>query len=80
MKQNRLSNPVIPDYTPRKRVAQEEVTLVLKPCCVCNKTINGGYYGHWYDGGTCSESCEVVQEAKPKNYGYPNGELFKETS
>lgn len=55
----------IPDYTPREERKKDEAsakqlepTVVLLPCCVCNKTIKTGYYGRHENGGTCSKKCE----------------------
>lgn len=74
----RLSNPVIPDYTPKGKSAVDESDWLrpFTPCIVCNKTISKGYHGRWGEnGGTCSPDCEVVQEAKPKEY--PHGTLLQ---
>lgn len=60
-------NPVIPDYTPRSEKKKvEEVILQFNPCCNCGKKITDGYYGRWNESGTCSKTCEKVQEEKPR--------------
>lgn len=68
-------NPVIPDYTPKGKKTPEEVTLTFKPCCICGKTVKGGYYGSWADGGTCSKTCETEKEGCDK---YPDHPIPKE--
>lgn len=66
-------NPVIPDYTPRgEKGKKEEISIALKPCCHCGKTITDGYYGRFGDGGVCSKTCNTIQEAKPKYLGEGN--------
>lgn len=39
--------------------------VILEPCCVCGKKVEG-FYGRWGKSGTCSKSCEQVQESKSK--------------
>lgn len=58
----RLSNPVIPGYTPKSERAKE-VTLTFEPCCICGKAITQGHYGRWGNGGTCSKKCELIKES-----------------
>jgi hypothetical protein len=71
----KLRNPVIPDYTPRnEKNKKEEIKLDLKPCCNCGKEITDGYYGRFGDGGVCSKTCNITQQAKPKYP--PPGETF----
>jgi hypothetical protein len=66
----RLKNPALPDYRPKKeREALPQMTF--SPCCVCGKQITEGFYGRWANGGTCSKTCETVQESKPKDWGEP---------
>jgi recombinational DNA repair protein (RecF pathway) len=69
MAKNRYSTPV--DYTPKSEKKEEGVKLVFKPCCVCGKKIDEGYYGRHNladgDGGTCSKKCELIKEP---NHGY----------
>ena len=65
----RISNPVIPDYTPKQDRVKEEVKLSFKPCLICNKQIKEGYYGVWIDGGTCSKTCETIKENQPRILG-----------
>lgn len=66
----RVSNPVIPNYTPRnERAKEEEPVLTFTPCCVCNKKILEGPYGRWIDGNTCCKTCEAIKEAQPRNFG-----------
>ena len=69
MKMKRLSNPVIPDYTPKSERKVKDESLPLKPCIICTKISEG--YGAWKDGHTCSRKCELLQEAKPKDFGEP---------
>ncbi len=75
MKQ-KLSNPVIPDYRPKKK-EETEVTLIFSPCMVCGKTITDGYYSRWGHGGVCSRVCNAIQEEKPKDFGEPMLPYFK---
>lgn len=65
----RISNPVIPDYTPKQDRVKEEVKLSFKPCLICQKQIKDGYYGVWIDGGTCSKTCEIIKETQPRVLG-----------
>lgn len=65
----RVPNPVIPDYTQKKRGGEQEVTLLFTSCCNCGKTIVMGYYGRHGDGGTCSKKCESEQAQKPLDFG-----------
>ena len=63
----RLSNPVIPDYTPKKDRAVKDEGLPLKPCLICSKLCQP--YGMWSDGQTCTSKCEKVKESQPKYQG-----------
>lgn len=66
----RVSNPVIPDYTPREERTKEAVIkLSFTPCLICNKQIKEGPYGRWFDGNTCCKTCEAVKENQPRNFG-----------
>lgn len=57
----------------RNPVLQEEVrNKLIYTCMICGKDAEG-FYGSWGDigdppNGTCSKTCEKVQEAK---YRYP---------
>jgi len=68
-KMKRLSNPVIPkgkiDYTPKSERKEQEITLSFKPCIICNKQIEEGYYARWGNGGVCSKTCNEAQSLKP---------------
>ncbi len=64
---SRVRNPVMPE------AVRDQMVYV---CMVCSKSTEG-FYGSWgFIGeppkGTCSKSCEQVQEAKPK---YPPSTL-----
>jgi len=64
MKKDRLSNPVIPDYTPRGQKKVEEPVLAPRTCLVCQKLTAG--YAVWRCGYTCSRKCTTdYSEAKP---------------
>lgn len=76
---SKLRNPVIPDYTPKKK-EQPEVKLDLKPCLVCKKTITDGYYGAWGDGGVCSKACNNVQSQKPRYPGHTEEDFLQRMS
>ena len=64
MKQ-RVSNPVIPDYTQRNK-KEEVINMTFSPCCNCGKEITDGFYGRFNSGGVCSKTCNTTQEAKPR--------------
>ena len=44
---------------------QEKNKIRLDPCIVCGNMPKEGYYGRYGDGGTCSKTCEAVQNKKP---------------
>ena len=46
---------VVPDYTPRKVVKEEEYIIPQKPCIICEKMTHG--YGMFSEGVVCSRSC-----------------------
>jgi len=77
---NRFNKPAPAQYAPKEEKKKtEEVKLVFKPCCNCGKTITDGYYSHWGDGGACSKTCDISQSMKRNDYGYPYGELWRES-
>lgn len=58
----RASNPVIPDYRPKKEQRNPEPPLGV--CMECGKQITDGYYGRWEDGGVCSKTCDILHMKK----------------
>ena len=55
-------------YLPKaEREKKKEVTMDDRFCLICTKKTEG--YGPWAQGYTCSRTCELVQEAKGKDYG-----------
>jgi len=69
-------NPVIPDYTPKKK-KEEEVKLDLKPCLNCGKAIGEGYYARYEQGGVCGKSCMLEQDKKPKYPGHTEEDFLQ---
>lgn len=64
----RVKNPVL---------SEELRDKLLRTCMVCGKSCEG-FYGAWGEigdppKGTCSKSCEKIQEAKPKYPGHEGG-------
>lgn len=70
MGSNRYNKPEKVDYTPKGQKKEEEITLPIRTCLICNKVTLG--YGSWNHGYTCSRKCEAIEEAKPRNFGEPN--------
>lgn len=62
----RVPNPVIPDFTPKKRVVEENTIPPLPPCLHCGNNITDGFYGRWGNGGVCSKNCNIEQTKKPR--------------
>ena len=73
----RVPNPVIPDYTPKKRVVTENTIPPLPPCLNCNNNITDGFYARYSDGGVCSRTCMKEQDKKPK-YPPPSKEFLQQ--
>lgn len=73
---SKLRNPVIPDYTPKKK-EQVEIKLDLRPCLMCNKQITDGYYARYGESGTCSKKCMIEQDKKPKYPGHTEEEFLQ---
>jgi len=67
---NRIKNPVIPDYMPKKE-REKEPTLLLEPCVECGKPITDGYYGRWGDGGVCSKICNILHMKEKRDESNP---------
>lgn len=59
----------VPDYTPKGKPAEKEVTLSFTPCLVCGKQIVEGFYARYANGGVCSKACNAIQSEKPKDFG-----------
>lgn len=57
------------DWQEKKKAEADKLTFT--PCCVCGKAIGEGFYGRWSTGGTCSKTCEKVQETLPKYPDHP---------
>lgn len=74
----RVSNPVIPDYSPKKKV-EPEVSLEFKPCVSCGKAIKEGYYGRYGGGGVCSKVCNAIQAQKTKYPEHTEEEFLRRT-
>lgn len=62
---------------PRKLHEEQEEyqERVVGLCVSCQKPVKGGWYGAHGDAGTCSKTCEKLQETQPK-YGEHTEEAF----
>lgn len=49
-----------------REVQEDYKATIVGLCLICDKPVKGGFYGNWGNSGTCSKSCETIQEAKPK--------------
>ena len=61
----RLSNPCLPESVAK---------ALIYHCMVCQKSCEGWYSQH-EGGGTCSKTCMIEQDKKPK-YGEHTEEAF----
>lgn len=53
----------------KKQKEEEEVWVKPQPCLICGKVI-GGAYAHHGHGWTCSKSCMLQEDAKPRYPGH----------